>query len=47
MDIIKLYEKVLESEEVKDIPKLYVLIVVSCVIDAIGTGECFYKNEFD
>ena len=47
MDVIKLFEKVLESEEVKDIPILYVFTVVCCVVDAIGSGECFYKTEYD
>lgn len=47
MDIIKLCEKVLESEEAKDIPVLHVYIIVACVMDAIGTGECFYKQDYD
>ena len=47
MDVLKLCKKVLENEDVKSIPLLYVLIVVECVIDAIGSGECFYETEFD
>jgi hypothetical protein len=47
MDVLKLCKKVLENEDVKEIPLLYVLIVVGCVIDAIGSGECFYNTEFD
>lgn len=45
MDVLKLCEKVLESEEVKDIPLMYVYIIVTCVIEAIGSGECFYPTE--
>ena len=47
MDIIKLCEKVLENDEAKDIPILYVYTIVACVMDAIGTGECFYKTEHE
>ena len=47
MDIIKLFEKVLESEDVKDIPLLYIFDVVCCVVEVIGSGECFYKTEFE
>lgn len=42
MDVLKLCEKVLESEDVKDIPIMYVYIIVNCVIEAISSGECFY-----
>ena len=47
MDVIKLFEKVLEDEEVQGIPLLYVLTVVCSVVDAIGTGECFYNTDFE
>lgn len=47
MDVLKLCKKVLENEDVKGIPLLYVLIVVGSVIEAIGSGECFYNTEFD
>lgn len=45
MDIKKLYEKVIQSEEVHDIPLLHILAVLNVVIEVIGTGECFYENE--
>ena len=35
MDIVKLCEKVLENEDVKDIPIIYVYTVVTSVIEAI------------
>ena len=47
MDIVKLCEKVLEDEDVKDIPVIYVYAVVYSVINAIGTGECFMETEFE
>lgn len=47
MDVLKLFEKVIENEDVKDIPLLYVFEVICAVIDAIGTGECFYNTDFD
>ena len=45
MDIKKLYEKVIQSEEVHGIPLLHILAVLNVVIELIGTGECFYENE--
>ena len=43
MDIKKLYEKVIQSEDVHGIPLIYILTVLNVVLDAIGSGECFYK----
>ena len=45
MDIKKLYEKVIQSDEVHDIPLLHILAVLSAVLEVIGSGECFYDNE--
>ena len=45
MDILKLCEKVLESEEVQHIPVIYVYLIINSVIEAINTGECFYPTE--
>lgn len=47
MDVLKLCKKVLESEEVKDIPVIYVYIIVTTVIEAISSGECFLQTEYD
>lgn len=47
MDIIKLFKKVMTYEEMKDIPIGHIYIVIRCVIEAIGTGECFYETEFE
>ena len=47
MDLQKICEKVLENEDVKDIPVIFVLIVLNSVIEAISSGECFYKTEYD
>ena len=47
MDVIKLFEKVMKDDEVRDIPLMYVFTVVCCVVEAISSGECFYKTEFD
>jgi len=41
----KLYEKVIQDAELHDIPLLHILAVLNAVIDAIGDGDCFYKNE--
>ena len=45
MDIKKLYEKVIQSDEVHDIPLIHILAVLNCVMEIIGNGECFYDNE--
>ena len=47
MDLKKLCEKVLENEEVKDIPLIFVLTVINSVIEAISSGECFLSTEYD
>ena len=45
MDIKKLYEKVIQSDEVHGIPLLHILTVLNAVLEVIGDGECFYENE--
>lgn len=45
MDIMKLCDIVLHSEEVQDIPVIYIYLVMNCVIEAINSGECFYPTE--
>ena len=47
MDVLSLFEKVIEDDEIKDIPLMYVFRIVCCVVDAISTGECFYNTDFD
>lgn len=47
MDILKLCEKVINSEEMKAVPKIYIYAVICCVIEAIGSGECFYETEIN
>lgn len=45
MDIGKLYDKLMASEELKDIPFRYIFRVAVCIIKIINSGECFYVNE--
>ena len=45
MDIKKLYEKVIQSEEVHDVPLIHILKVLNVVMEIIGSGECFYENN--
>lgn len=47
MDIEKLFKKVLDNDEIKGIPIIFVFSVIMCVFEAIESGECFYKTEFD
>ena len=45
MDIKKLIKKVMNSDEVKGIPLIYIFTIIKCVLDAISSGECFYEVE--
>ena len=45
MDIKKLYEKVINSEDLQGIPIIHILRVFNAILDAISDGDCFYKNE--
>ena len=45
MDIKKLTDKVMNSDAIKGIPLIYVFTIITCVLDAISSGECFYVNE--
>ena len=45
MDIRRLYEKVIQNEDLHDIPLLHILAVLNAVLEAIEGGECFYENE--
>lgn len=47
MDIKKLYEKVIQSEDVHGIPIVHILSVLNAVLEAIGTGDCFYETEIE
>lgn len=47
MDLKKLCDKVLENEDVQDIPLIFVFTVINSVIDAISSGECFLSTEYD
>lgn len=47
MDVNKLFEKVMSNNEIAKVPLFYVFIVMNCVLDAIGSGDCFYETEID
>ena len=47
MDINKLFDIVMSSQEISNVPITYVFMVLNCVLDAIGSGECFYETEID
>lgn len=47
MDLLKLCEKVMTYEEIKGVPIIYIYTVIFCVIEAIGSGECFYETEYE
>lgn len=45
MDIQKLYEKIIQDKELHNIPLIHIMAVLNAVLEAIGDGDCFYKNE--
>lgn len=45
MDTEKLYKKVVNDEEIKDIPIIVITRVVYSVLKAINSGECFNETE--
>ena len=47
MDMEKFCDKLLDDENIKDIPISYVFRVVASVLSLIAEGECFYKDTFD
>lgn len=47
MDIDKLFRKVIDSDEVKNVPIIFIITVFNCVLDQISTGECFYTTEIE
>lgn len=45
MDIEKLFNKLIEDENIKDIPVMYLLRVATVVFELINSGEFYYENE--
>ena len=45
MDMNKFCDKLIEDENLKDIPLTFVFRVVLSVFSLIESGECFYENE--
>lgn len=45
MDIQKLFEKLVDHEEIKDMPITDVFKVFFCIVDIISSGECYYDSE--
>lgn len=47
MDVVKLLDILLESEELKDVPQDIIFRVACELITVMSTGECFYKPLVD
>ena len=45
MDVSKLFKKLMNREEVRGIPLIHIFTVLNCVLDIIGSGDCFYPRE--
>lgn len=47
MDILKLFDKLSEDEDLRDIPSDYIFRVVYAVFSLMANGKFFYKDDFD
>lgn len=47
MDVSKLFKNLMNREEVRGIPLKHIFTVLNCVLDIIGSGDCFYPKEED
>lgn len=47
MDISKLFNMAVFNEETKDVPIIYIIKVFNCILEIIGSGECFLDTEYD
>lgn len=45
MNMEKLYKKLINMDDLKDVPIAQIFKVVVCVFEVIGSGECFYKED--
>ena len=45
MNMDKLYELIINNEELQDIPLTYIVRIAIAVFEAINSGECMYKLE--
>jgi hypothetical protein len=45
MDVEKLWNTLLDKEDIKNIPLKDVIKVVIAVFEVINSGECYYINE--
>ena len=47
MDMRKFCDKLLDDDNIKDIPLSIVFRVVFSIFAIIDSGECFYPGEYD
>lgn len=45
MDMDKLYKLIINNEELKDIPIIYIVRITVAVFEAINSGECMYELD--
>lgn len=45
MNMEKLYKKLIDNDNLKDIPIETICKVVVCVFEIINSGDCFYKED--
>lgn len=47
MDVLKLFDMLLDSEELRDIPMESIFRVAYEILTIISSGECFYQTEIE
>ena len=47
MDVVKLFDLLLDNEEIRDIPQEIIFRVAYELISIMATGECFYHPMID
>lgn len=47
MDVVKLFDLLLDDEELRDVPQETIFRVAYELISIMATGECFYKPMID
>ena len=45
MDMDKFYKLLMNNEDIKDIPILFVMRVAKAVFEILNSGDCSYKLE--
>lgn len=45
MNMEKFFDKLIDKEEIQDLPIETICKVVVCVFEVINSGDCFYRED--